>query len=72
MAASDKGKFVDDDSQKGKSMMHVDDDSKSMRPMEDDMDWYNEFIREQTEKVAEGFRTKAYNVVENVVLARDE
>ncbi|GKC93093.1 hypothetical protein Tco_1158535 [Tanacetum coccineum] len=72
MAASDKGKFVDDDSQKGKSMMHVDDDSKSMRPVEDDMDWYNEFIREQTKKVAEGFRKKAYNVVENVMLARDE
>ncbi|GKA70722.1 hypothetical protein Tco_0776861 [Tanacetum coccineum] len=44
---------------------------KSMMPVEDDMDWYTNEMREHAEKIAEGSRKIAYNVVENVVLARD-
>ncbi|GKE36745.1 hypothetical protein Tco_1460150 [Tanacetum coccineum] len=102
MAASDKGKFMDDDSQKGKSMMYVDEDryckkvtplaeeimvltrkllqkkkakldkGKSMILVEDDLDWYTDEMREHAEKVVDRFKKIAYNIVEIVVLARDE
>nr|GEW04767.1 hypothetical protein [Tanacetum cinerariifolium] len=55
--------------QKKKAELHK---GTSMMPVEDDMDWYTEEIKEQAEKVAGGYRKIAYNVADNVVLARDE
>ncbi|GJT23902.1 hypothetical protein Tco_0893839 [Tanacetum coccineum] len=77
MAASDKVKPLTDEImehthnilQKKKAELHK---GTSMIPVEDDMDWYTEEIREQAEKIAEGYRKIAYNVAENVMLPRDE
>ncbi|GJY31326.1 hypothetical protein Tco_0414821 [Tanacetum coccineum] len=56
MATSDKGKFVDDDNQKGKSMMSLDEDKyfKKVTPLAeeimDDIDWYTDEMRKHAEK----------------------
>ncbi|GJR04671.1 putative reverse transcriptase domain-containing protein [Tanacetum coccineum] len=48
------------------------DKGKSMILVEDDLDWYTDEMREHTEKVVDRFKKIAYNIVEIVVLARDE